>query len=240
MIYNLAPGYKPDLLCLIISELVLFAPEPPDQPIPPGEAENCEEPKHGIKNSGQLLLGDDMKRLFISRSILVPYLLILIVAFSRLAHPHSLIPIFSSLLFFGASRPVREFGIVVLGLIGLDIFIATHHYGYKLSPDQILTWIWYLLAVNLGAAALRQRISMRRIIGPSLLITVSFYVVSSFAIWVEWYPKTLSDLTACYAAVFPFFRVSTLIELLNTLLLFALARCSQTLLMGFRLKAVCA
>jgi hypothetical protein len=183
-----------------------------------------------------------MKGLFIGRSILVPYLLILIVAVSRLvfAQPHSLIPIFSALLFFGACRPVREFGIVVLGLIGLDIFIATHHYGYKLSPDQTLTWIWYLLAVNLGAAALRQTISMRRIIGPSLLITASFFIASNFAIWVEWYPKTLSGMTACYAAALPFFRTSALVELLSILVLFALARCSQTLLIGSRLREVCA
>lgn len=182
-----------------------------------------------------------MNGLFIGRSILIPYLVVATVAVSRLAfnNPHDLIPLFSVLLFFGACRPAREFGIVVLGLIGLEIFITTHHYSHKLVPDQVLTWMWYLLAVNLGAAALRHTISMRRIIGSSLVVTVSFFVARNFAIWIEWYPKTLSGLMACYAAALPFFQFSALVELLSILVLFAMARYSRTLMVGARLKDVC-
>ena len=181
-----------------------------------------------------------MKKLFIGRMILVPYLLIAAVALTRLyvSHPYNLIPIFSVLMFFGACRPVREFGIPVLGLIGLDIFITTHHYGYKLAPDQALTWMWYLLAANLGASALSWKISMRRIVGSSLLLSVSYFVASNFSVWFEWklYPMTLSGLTACYVAALPFFRNSVTAELGCSVFLFMLARYSQTLVAGSRLK----
>lgn len=184
-----------------------------------------------------------MKRLFLGRLIFLPYLLVLAVGFSRLvlAHPFNLIPIFSVLMFFGACRPTREFGIAVLGLMGLDIFITTHHYGYGLAPDQALTWMWYLLAVNLGAAALSKIISLRRVVGSSLLLSVSFFVASNFSVWFEWnmYPKTLSGLLACYAAALPFFRNSVAAEILCSGLLFGLARYSQTLLTGQRLKQAC-
>jgi hypothetical protein len=184
-----------------------------------------------------------MNRLIIGRSILVPYLLVFAIAVSRLVftHPYNLVPIFSVLLFFGACRPMREFGIVVLGLMGLDIFITTFHYGYKLAPDQALGWMWYLLAANLGATVLADKISIRRVVGSSLLISVSFFIISNFSVWFEWhmYPKTLSGLIACYVAALPFFRNSVVAELLGSALLFTAAHFSQTLLMDLRVKRAC-
>ncbi len=184
-----------------------------------------------------------MKRLSIGSWVFLPYLLIVAIAVLRLelTHPYNLIPIFSALMFFGACRPTREFGIVVLGLIGLDIFITTHHYGYGLAPDQALTWMWYLAAVNLGAAALGKTFSIKRVMGSSLFLCISFFVVSNFSVWFEWnmYPKTLSGLAACYVAALPFFRNSLVAELLCSSLLFGLARYSQTLLVNARLKRAC-
>jgi len=183
-----------------------------------------------------------MKRFFIGRSILIPYLLIVAIAVMRLTftHPSNLIPIFSALLFFGACRPMREFGIVVLGLMGLDIFITTHHYGYRLAPDQALTWMCYLIAVNLGAAMLSKTVTTRRVVVPSLLIPISFFVVSNFSVWFEWnmYPKSLGGLMTCYAAALPFFRNSLVAELLGSALLFGAARLSQAMIMGARLRRV--
>ncbi len=184
-----------------------------------------------------------MKKLYIGGSILIPYLLVAAVAVARLtfSHPHNLIPLFSVLLFFGACRPVREFGIAVLGLIGVDIFITTQHYGYRLSADQAITWMWYLVAVSLGAFALSEKISLRRIACSSLLAAISFFVVSNFSVWLGWnmYPKTLSGLAACYVAAIPFFRNSVVAELLCSVLLFSLARNSQTLIVNARLKRAC-
>jgi uncharacterized membrane protein len=101
--------------------------------------------------------------------------------------------------------------------------------------------MWYLIAVNLGALALGKKISMRRVIGSSLLVPVSFFVISNFGVWVEWhmYPKTLSGLAACYVAALPFFRNSVVAEVLCSSLLFGLARYSQTMVVGMRLKRAC-
>ena len=184
-----------------------------------------------------------MKKLYIGGSIVIPYLLVVAVGAARLtfSHPYNLIPIFSVLLFFGACRPMREFGIAVLGLIGLDIFITTQHYGYRLSVDQAITWIWYLVAISLGAAILSEKISLRSIVGSSLLASISFFIVSNFCVWLEWnmYPKTLSGLAACYVAAIPFFRNSVVAELLCSILLFSLARYSQKLIVNARLKRAC-
>jgi len=185
-----------------------------------------------------------MKRLYIGGLILVPYLLIAAIAVARLTftHPSNLIPIFSVLMFFGACRPTREFGFAVLTLIGLDIFITTHHYGYKLAPDQAFTWIFYLVAVHLGAIVLGQKISRRRILGSSLLLSITYFAVSNFSVWFEWhmYPRTFAGLAACYAAAIPFFRNSIVAEVVCSVLLFSLARYTETLLLGSRLRWACA
>ena len=184
-----------------------------------------------------------MKRLLIGKLVFLPYLLIVAIAAMRLVitHPYNLVPIFSALLFFGACRPAREFGIVVLGLMGLDIFITTHHYGYRLAPDQALTWVWYAIAVNVGAMALSKSIPLKNVIASTLLVPMSFFLVSNFAVWVEWqmYPKTLTGLAACYVAALPFFRNGAIVEMLSSLLLFGLARHSQNMIMITRLRRVC-
>ena len=184
-----------------------------------------------------------MKKLYIGGSILIPYLLLVGVVVARLtfSHPYNLVPIFSVLLFFGACRPVREYGIAVLGLIGLDIFITTHHYGYRLAPDQALTWMWYIGAVTIGAVVLGQKVSPIRIVGSPLLASLSFFTVSNFAVWLEWtmYPKTFNGLVTCYVAAVPFFRNSVVAELICSVLLFSLARYSQTLIVGARLRRAC-
>lgn len=184
-----------------------------------------------------------MKKLYIGGSILIPYLLIAAVAVARLtfSHPYNLIPIFSVLLFFGACRPMREFALAVLGLIGVDILITTQHYGYRLSADQAITWMWYLIAISLGAFVLSETISLRRTVGTSLLAAISFFVVSNFSVWLGWsmYPQTLSGLAACYVAAIPFFRNSIVAELLCSVLLFSLARNSQTWIVNARLRRAC-
>jgi hypothetical protein len=183
-----------------------------------------------------------MKRLAIGNSVLVPYLLIAAVALLRVAvsHPYNFIPVFSCLLFFGACRPAREFALAVLTLVGVDIFLTTHQYGFVLTAGHAVTWIWYLGAVMLGAAVLGNSISFGRVLGSSLLASVSFFVVSNFTVWAEWgmYPKTLSGLGVCYVAALPFFRNSFVAETACSLVIFMLARYSEQLLTASRIEPV--
>jgi hypothetical protein len=156
----------------------------------------------------------------------LPYLLVFAVALLRLgvSHPYNAIPVFSCLLFFSATRPAREFVLPLSILVGVDVFLTTHRYGYPLSIDGVVTWSWYLIAMLLGVGVLRSSSSRLRVASCSLLASVSFFLASNFAVWAAWqmYPKTLTGLGICYVAALPFFRNGLTSELCVSLLLFGL------------------
>jgi hypothetical protein len=184
-----------------------------------------------------------MKRIASGSSILLPYLLILVAAILRLtvSHPYNFIPVFSCILFFGANRPKREFPTPLLALMAVDIFLTTHRYGYALTSDHAVTWIWYLAVMILGAAVLGTNVSVPRVTGASLLASVSFFLACNFAVWTAWglYPKTWSGLGACYIAALPFFRNSVVSETAFSLLIFAVARYSELLMPATRMRRAC-
>jgi len=183
-----------------------------------------------------------MKRAETALSTVVPYLLILLVAGLRLTvqHPANFIPIFSVLLYFGAVRRRRETIVPLIGLIAVDAFLTTQHYGYALSVDHAVTWIWYGAALLLGGALLSQA-SPWRAAATSLSTAVGFFVVSNFAVWALWqmYPRTGSGLVACYVAALPFFRNSAIAEVLSSVALFALAGIGRTQPSLARAHGVC-
>jgi hypothetical protein len=174
-----------------------------------------------------------MKKLASGRAILLPYILVLAVVILRLTlrHPYNFVPVFSGLLFFGAWRPAREFAMPLLALVGVDIFLTTHQYGFALTSGYAVTWLCYLGAMILGAAILGKSISAGRVVGASLLASVSFFASSNFTVWAEWnmYPKTWGGLGACYIAAIPFFRNSLVAETVCSLLIFAIVRSSESL-----------
>lgn len=186
-----------------------------------------------------------MMKFFAGKSdLFVPYGLILLVAFLRieLINSYNVVPIFSCLLFFAVSRPAREFVLPLSLLVGVDIFMTTHRYGYPLTADAVVTWAWYLVAMLLGAGVLRSSRSWQRVAGCSLLASVSFFLASNCAVWAVWqvYPKTLAGLDVCYVAALPFFRNSVTSELCFSLLLFGLMGRVRSLTAVARAqKAVC-
>ena len=187
--------------------------------------------------------GSFVNRFAVGKSILLPYLLVLIVAALRLtvSHPYNFIPIFACLLFFGAVRPKREFAMPFAVLVGVDIFLTTHSYGYALTWDQTLTWAWYLVAMFLGAAMLGSSISAPRVIGASLGAAVSFFLASNFAVWASWrmYPMTVSGLGSCYVAALPFVRNSVVTELTSSLLIFMVWKYRESLFPARSMQGAC-
>ena len=181
-----------------------------------------------------------MKRLESRNLLVLPYLLIFGAAILRLtvSHPYNFVPVFACLLFFGANRPKREFALPLLVLVGVDIFLTTHRYGYQLSGDHAVTWAWYLAAVLFGATMLRNAQSSPRVLGASLLTSVSFFLASNFAVWAVWgmYAKTLGGLGTCYIAAVPFFRNSLLSETTFSLLIFALGNYSAAFMPARRMQ----
>ena len=111
-------------------------------------------------------------------------------------------------------------------LAAADVILTKIVYSYPLTWDHFVTWAWYAAILLLGTALrkndLRENANWLRIGGAALASSVSFFVVSNFAVWACWamYPKTLSGLMTCYAAGLPFFRRGVAGDLLFTAVMF--------------------
>ena len=128
--------------------------------------------------------------------------------------PFSFTPVTAALLYFGARRPRREMWIPVAALAAAGVYLSRSVYGYALSADLLVTWAWYAGVVLLGGMLAKQA-SALRVGAASLAGSVSFFVVSNFAVWAVWnmYPKTMGGLMACYVAAVPFFRNAVVADL---------------------------
>ncbi len=121
--------------------------------------------------------------------------------------PYSFAPVTAALLYFGARRPRREMWVPVAALVAVGVYLSRSYYGYPLTPDLAVTWVWYAAMVAMGGL-LARKASALRIGATTLAASVSFFLVSNFAVWVAFamYPKTAAGLAECYIAGLPFFR----------------------------------
>ena len=121
--------------------------------------------------------------------------------------PFSFAPVTAALLYFGARRPRREMWIPVAALAAAGLYLSRSYYGYALSADLLITWVWYAGMVLLGGM-LAKSASALRVGAATLAGSVSFFLLSNFAVWAVWsmYPKTAGGLAMCYVAGLPFFR----------------------------------
>jgi hypothetical protein len=128
--------------------------------------------------------------------------------------PFSFAPVTAALLYFGARRPRNEMWVPVAALAAAGIYLSRSYYGYAVSADLLVTWAWYAGMVLLGGM-LAKNASALRVGAASMAGSVSFFVVSNFAVWAVWsmYPKNMSGLMACYVAAVPFFRNAVVSDL---------------------------
>jgi hypothetical protein len=132
------------------------------------------------------------------------------------AMPFSFTPVAAALLYFGARMPRKQMWIPVALLVASDIYLTRVTYAYPLTADHFVTWGWYVAMLFLGGVMIKG-FSALRIGAASLTASVSFFLISNFAVWMVWrdmYPATVSGLMACYAAGLPFFRTEVLSDLL--------------------------
>jgi len=136
------------------------------------------------------------------------------VIFAVLVHaraipmPFHFTPVAAALLFFGARMPRNRMITPLALLIVSDIYLTKFTYGYPLTWDHAVTWLWYAAMLLLGGV-LSRNTSPLRVAGASLVASLSFFVISNFAVWAVWrdmYPATWGGLMACYIAAVPFFR----------------------------------
>jgi hypothetical protein len=104
--------------------------------------------------------------------------------------------------------------IPVVALAAAGVYLSRSFYGYAFSADLLVTWAWYAGMVLLGGW-LAQKTTALRVGAASLAGSISFFLISNFAVWAVWtmYPKNLGGLMACYAAGLPFFRNAVVSDL---------------------------
>jgi hypothetical protein len=147
---------------------------------------------------------------------------VLALAVRFMPHPFTFTPVTAALLFFGARGPRRQWWVPLVLLAASDVVLTKLVYVYPFSWDHFVTWMWYGAMLWLGTK-LRDTNRPLPILGASLTGSVSFFVVSNFAVWGAWgdmYPKTIKGLIACYAAGVPFFRNAVEGDVLFTCVMF--------------------
>jgi hypothetical protein len=161
---------------------------------------------------------------------MVAYLFVIFAVLSRMPfmpHPWNFAPVTASLLYFGARGSRRQLWIPFVLLAASDVILTKFVYAYHFTWDQLVVWAWYAAMLWLGTnlrenAKLHEQQDWLRVGGASLAGSVSFFVVSNFAVWAFWptYPKTFSGLMTCYAVGIPFFRHTLAGDLLFTAVFF--------------------
>lgn len=161
---------------------------------------------------------------------MLPYLYLLVAVVARfLPHAFSFTPVGAALLFFGARGERKRLWIPVLVLAATDVALNRFVYGYPFTADLLLTWAWYAGIVVMGGW-LKQNDRPLRVAGAALATSVTFFLVSNFAVWAVWnmYPNTPGGLLQSYVAGLPFFRQTVASDLLFSVVFFGLPMPSAT------------
>ncbi len=140
-----------------------------------------------------------------------------------LPHAWHFTPLAASLLFFGARGSRRQAWIPLVLLAGTDVVLTKFMYAYPVTWDHLVTWAWYAGILWLGTN-LREKSGFWRVVGAAVTSSVSFFLISNFAVWAAWpqmYPHTFNGLMASYVAALPFFRGTAESDLFFSLCFFA-------------------
>ena len=140
-----------------------------------------------------------------------------------LPHAWHFTPLAASLLFFGARGSRKQLWVPLMMLAGTDVILTKFMYNYPVSWDHLVTWAWYAGILWLGTN-LREKAGFWRVVGAALTSSVSFFLISNFAVWAAWpqmYPRSFSGLMESYVAALPFFRGTATGDLLFSLAFFA-------------------
>jgi len=138
-----------------------------------------------------------------------------------LPHAWHFTPLAASLLYFGARGSKRQMWAPWLMLAVTDVVLTKVIYASTFSWDHFVTWAWYAAILWLGTN-LREQSGPVRVIVAALASSVSFFVISNFAVWAAWqmYPHNFGGLMMSYAAGLPFFRGTVTSDLLFSAVFF--------------------
>jgi hypothetical protein len=155
---------------------------------------------------------------------MLAYLFVIFAVLSRMPfmpHPWNFTPVAAALLYFGARGSRRQLWVPLALLAVSDLVLNKYVYAYPFTADQLVVWAWYAGILLLGTR-LSENSNWLRIGGAALASSVSFFLITNFAVWVSgtMYPKTMSGLMTCYAAGLPFFRRGLAGDMLFTTVMF--------------------
>lgn len=125
-----------------------------------------------------------------------------------LPHAWHFTPVAASLLFFGARGSRRQIWVPLVLFAAADVILTKFVYGFPVTWDHLVTFAWYAAILWLGTG-LREKSGIGRVIGAALASSVSFFLISNFAVWAAWpemYPRGGHGLMLSYVAGLPFFR----------------------------------
>ncbi len=155
---------------------------------------------------------------------MLAYLFVLLaVAVRFLPHPLAFTPVAAALLFFGARGDRRQIWLPLALFAASDVILTKFVYSYVFSWDHYVTIAWYAAILWLGTR-LRNHQRPLPLLGAALTSSVSFFLVSNFAVWAAWtdmYPRSLAGVMMSYTAALPFFRRAVEGDLLFTAAMFA-------------------
>jgi hypothetical protein len=171
---------------------------------------------------------------------MLPYLFVLLAIAVRflpfvgpnvLPHAWHFTPLAASLLFFGARGSRRQMWVPLVMLVATDVVLTRYMWKFPFTWDELLIWAWYGAILWLGTN-LREKSGFWRIVAAALASSVSFFLVSNFAVWAAWptmYPRTLAGLITCYTAAIPFFRGTATSDLFFSLAMFGIPALQQAI-----------
>ena len=155
--------------------------------------------------------------------MMLAYLFVLLgIAMRFMPHPWTFTPLAASLLFFGARGPRRMLFVPFALLVVSDVVLTKYFWNYHMSWDQGVIWAWYAAILWLGTRLTKHQKPLP-ILGAALASSLSFFVVSNFAVWAatDLYPHNFAGLATAYTLAVPFFRHGIEGDLLFTSAMFA-------------------
>jgi len=149
--------------------------------------------------------------------ILAILLAILAAAFLRLVpHPPNFGPVGALALFSGAMLGKRWLAFAApLGALVLSDLVLGFY------PELLFVYISVVAIVLIGWAVAKRK-TVLTIAAGAVASSILFFAVTNFGVWLvmDYYPKTLAGLAACYVAAIPFFQNTLASDLFYAGLLF--------------------
>jgi len=140
--------------------------------------------------------------------------IILLIASRFLSLAPNFSPVMAVALFSGVFFANRKIALLIpiTAMFVSDLFLGLH-------STMIGVYLSFGLIALLGMQM--KQVSVKSVLGNSLLGAIIFFVVTNFAVWVAgWYGHTFAGLVVCYEMAIPFFRATLASSVLYSGLIF--------------------